>query len=84
MMGCGECGQPESGLAHTPHSPYDNGGGLLFDRQRSDVVPKMVPFSINKWHPCQLTRTPPKKLQRLRQSLKQTKRPNGRAAARVA
>jgi hypothetical protein len=65
VKGCGQCGQPKSVPAHTAHSPYDDEGwspfrsssGPLFDCQGSDWVPEMVPFSINKWLPFQLTKT---------------------------
>ena len=47
------------------HSPYDYGwspfrpsSGPLFDCQGSREVPRMAPFSINKWSPFLLTKTP--------------------------
>jgi hypothetical protein len=39
-------------------SPFRPTNGTLFDQQYSGGVPKVVPFSINKWYPFRLTKTP--------------------------
>jgi hypothetical protein len=38
-------------------SPFRPTNGTLFDQQYSGGVPKVVPFSINKWYPFRLTKT---------------------------